>query len=246
MIRSFFVRALDVWQDAFRLFWLAPIIPLIAIVPEFIQHVVEVQIGMFESRDAAIALANDPTRWAFGYAKLAGYLIAILLTIRFFAARRAGQKWWSASGLAWRVLAIAFAANVAISAALAGVEFLLEGAPDITKQIITLAVTIATMPFLVWLVAGLVGDKAASIVQLYRTGWLAALRIVVFSAMVLLPLMWLHGANHDWAFGAASPIAWSLMVFDSLLVGLLAAAWGAAIHHGYIKLTESTDRVTAE
>ena len=45
--------------------------------------------------------------------------------------------------------------------------------------------------------------------------------------------MWLHSQNHYWAMGQSDALIWMLMVFDSLVVGLLAVAWGTAIHHGY-------------
>lgn len=212
--------------------------------PELAQHIVEIQIGMFESREAGIALSSDPTRWAFGYAKLAGYLIAILLTVRFWAAHKAGEAWWSPKGVAWRVLGLAILANIAVTAAITGLEYVLADARETIKQTATAIISIATLPVLVWLIAGLVGDKQANLSQMYRTGWLAGLRIVVYSAMVLLPLMWLHGENHDWAFGASTPMVWGLMIFDSLVIGVLALAWGTALHHGYYKLDEPTDKVT--
>ena len=83
------------------------------------------------------------------------------------------------------------------------------------------------------LVAGLVGDRKATIGSVYRSGWGAALRIVLLSAVVLVPLMAWHSFNHALAIGAHPALVWGLMVFDSLLIGLLAAGWGTAIHHGY-------------
>lgn len=238
MIPALVRRLLGVCRDAFRLWWLAPAIPLIAVIPEFVQHVVEIRIGMFDSREAAQSLANDPTRWAFGYAKLAGYLIAILAAARFWAARAQGLAWYSPWGIAWKVFGLALLLNALVTAVLAAAEQPLQAAlGKAGSGIVSVGLTLATLPLLVLLVAGLVGDSKATLASVYRTGWGAALRIVLLSAAVLVPLMWLHGVNHDLAFGAHPALVWALMVFDSLVVGLLATGWGTAIHHGYRRLS---------
>ena len=236
MIKAFGRRIIEVLRDSGRLWLLAPLIPLIAIVPEFIQHVVEIQLGMFESIEKGRIVSQDATRWAFGYAKLTGYLLAILATIRFWAARREGLSWWSPKGIAWKVLGIAFVANVVVAVLGEGVKYLTEGMGEIAMQTAEVAFFIVTLPIFVFLVAGLVGDRDASLRSIYRTGWWAALRIVILSAIVLVPLMWLHSQNHVWAMGQSDAIVWGVMVFDSLVVGLLAGAWGTAIHHGYRSL----------
>lgn len=244
MIGALARRLLHSLRDAFRLWWLAPAIPLIAVIPEFVQHVVEIQIGMFDSREAGKALANDPTRWAFGYAKLAGYLIAILAAARFWAARAQGLAWYSPWGIAWRVFGIALVFNglfMAASAALA--EPMQNALGETAANAISLALNLITLPLLVLLVAGLVGDGKATLASVYRTGWGAALRIVLLSALVLVPLMALHRVNHDLAFGAHPALVWALMVFDSLVIGLLATGWGTAIHHGYRPLERDPGQV---
>lgn len=237
MIGALVRRLLHVLRDAFRLWWLAPAIPLIAVIPEFAQHVVEINIGMFDSREAAKALSDDPTRWAFGYAKLTGYLIAILAATRFWAARRQGLAWYSPWGIAWKVFGLALVLNGLFMALSAVFADPLKGAVgEMATNAISLALNLVTLPLLVLLVAGLVGDKSATLASVYRTGWGAAFRIVLFSAVVLVPLMALHSYNHELAFGAHPALVWALMVFDSLLIGLLAAGWGTAIHHGYLSL----------
>ncbi|MFN3511007.1 MAG: hypothetical protein ACK4ZA_06600, partial [Tsuneonella troitsensis] len=61
MIGALIRRTRDVAVDSFRIWWLAPVIPLIAVLPEFAQHVAEVRLGMFDSIEQARAIANDPT-----------------------------------------------------------------------------------------------------------------------------------------------------------------------------------------
>ena len=242
MIKAFARRIVEVLRDSGRIWLLAPVIPLIAIVPEFIQHVAEINLGMFDNIETARAVSNGETRWAFGYAKLAGYLIAILAAIRFWAARREGLPWWSMKGIAWKVFGIALVANIVVGLASTGLEIGTAHYGETTVQVISIAFSIITLPIFVMLIAGLVGDRSATLASVYRSGWGAALRIVIFSAIVLVPLMWLHSQNHVWAMGADKALVWALMVFDSLVVGLLAGAWGTAIHHGYRPLSEPLDK----
>ena len=238
MIGALLRRARDVAVDSFRIWWLAPLIPLIAVLPEFAQHVAEVRLGMFDSIEQARAIANDPTRWAFGYAKIAGLVVAILATVRFWAAHRQGVSWLSPQGIAWRVLALGIVANVAVTVLGSLLESAVAGLSEATVLVITALFSVATLPLVILVVAGFAGDREANLRSVYTKGWLAALRILAFSAMVIAPLMWLHNLNHQWAMGADPALLWALMIFDSLVVGLLAVGWGTAIEHGYRPLDD--------
>ncbi|MAQ65374.1 MAG: hypothetical protein CMN69_01555 [Sphingomonadaceae bacterium] len=221
------------FRDGLRIWLLAPIIPALIVLPEFAQHVAEIQIGMFDSRDAGRALANDPTRWAFGYAKLTGLLLAILATVRFWRAAKNGGHWWDLRPIAWRNLLIAV-----VWIALTGLpDLLLEsGIGEQITGLINIALGLATLPLLVLLVHGLSGNRDASLRSVFHHDWLAAVRVVAFTATVWIPLPNLHGKNHDWASGAPDALVWILMIFDSIVVGFLATLAGTAIHHGALPL----------
>ncbi len=62
-----------------------PLVLAIAVVPEFLQHIMEIHLGMFVSIEQFRALANDQLRWGCGYAKVAGFVIAILAVARFWS-----------------------------------------------------------------------------------------------------------------------------------------------------------------
>ena len=86
--------------------WLAPAVLALVVIPEFAQHVVEIRIGMFESAEAARSLQNEPTRWAFGYIKIAGLVLTFLAAARFWWTREHGGRWWDVRDLAWSRLAL--------------------------------------------------------------------------------------------------------------------------------------------
>ena len=226
-----FKRFADVLRDGISLFWIAPVIAALVVVPEFIQHVAEINIGMFASKEAFNSLAADPRRMVWGVLKIVGLFLCIMAAARFWGARDRGQKWWDIRGLAWRNFWIAIV--LLVITAIPG--FVL---PSITgkqvSDVVSIVIGIATLPLLALLIAGLIGDRDTGLAAIYRSGWLATLRILVFTAAVWVPLQWLHELNHQWAMGQSAAAVWALMVFDSLVVGALAMLAGTAMHHGYV------------
>lgn len=230
MIRSIPGDFLAVLRDGVRIWWLAPLIPLLVVVPEAIQHVAEIRIGMFDNIEIARTVADDPRRMVWGYLKIAGLVLAILAGARFWSARVEGRRWWDVRGLAWRPLALGVA-GFAI-AAMPGL-LLQPLIGEYRAFWIDTILTLATLPTFVLIAAGLAGDDTLTLRRAFTWGWFAALRILLFIAVTWAPIAWLHALNHRWAMGSDPMLVWSLMAFDSLVVGLLATMAGTAIHHGF-------------
>lgn len=212
------------------LMWKAPLVMALVVVPEFLQHVAEIRLGMFDSKAQAIAVANDPTRWAFGYAKIAGLVLTFFAAARFWAAREKGVAWYRLSDIAWGRFALGFL----LFGLLPAVPGLF--AAQVGKGVadgIGLALTIALIPALFLLLAGLFGDRTTSVAAMWRRSWPWAVLTVLLLVLAFMPAQWLHGMNHKWAFGAQPALVWALMIFDSLLVGLLAGLTGTALYLGY-------------
>ncbi|RDC60769.1 hypothetical protein HME9302_01985 [Alteripontixanthobacter maritimus] len=227
------IRFLAALRDGFALWWLAPLVPLIVVIPEFVQHIAEIELGMFASAAAFSELAQDPTRLMFGSLKLIGLLLAILAALRFFGAREQGLPWWNLHGVLWGRLLVSL-----VLLGLAGVPGMVMGESfgTLPRQLVDIVLTIATLPLLTWLVSAIIGDREMTFARIWTAGWLPALRIAVFMAVVFAPLQLLHMALHDWALGAASWLVWALMVFDAAVVGLMATMVGSAAYHGYSKV----------
>lgn len=213
----------DTAQDSLRLWRIAIWVPLLVVVPEFIQHAAEINLGMFDSREAARALSSDPQRMLFGAVKVAGLFAAILAAVAVWA-RRAGSR------PIWRAVAIALVWNLAATALFYVLERVI---PANVWTVLNPVLMVATLPLLVLLVGALLGDAAMSMGAAYRRGWLIMLRMALLLPLGWLPLSWLHGRNHLWAMGQDSWIVWALMTFDALAVGVMACWAGTAIHHGY-------------
>ena len=210
------------------LLWLAPIIPLIAILPEFAQHVAEVQLGMFESEEAFAAQAMSAERWLFAYFKIAGLFIAILAAARYWGGAR--KLWWDLRGVAWKQLLIALALNIAVTAIGLAIAHAFDHDVPVAINILY---QIAILPLLIYFFGPLIGDRTMTLRRAYTYGWFAALLAGAYALVTFGPAQLLHQYNHDLALGQGEVIVWMLMVFDSVLVGLMACWLGTALAAGY-------------
>ncbi|KHK89546.1 hypothetical protein [Novosphingobium malaysiense] len=229
VVKREFAAFLATQRDSFLLWRLAPIVPLIAILPEFAQHVVEVRIGMFENGDAFRALAVDPQRMASAAIKVAGLIICVVMAALVWANRERGTRLWSFAAIGWRQVLVGFA--IQIVASLPGM--LTAGISPQAATLVAAVLTVASLPGLVLMIGGLVGDRQTGLAQVYSRGWGQALRIAVHFGPGWVLLQAVHNWNHMAALGRPDSLVWSLMAWDALVVGLMATLAGTAMHHGY-------------
>ncbi|WP_447728394.1 hypothetical protein [Sphingomonas koreensis] len=220
----------DTYRRGFLLLALAPLAAGLVVLPEFAQHVVEIQNGMFDSRASADAFGNSQLRWSFGYVKLAGLALAYLACARFWWAREHGGRWWWPADIAWKRLLGGLLLIALVSAS----TWPLRGhVPDTWLDGADIALSLLTLPLIFYLLSGLFGDTSIPLATMFRRSWpWAALSALLFAAAFLPPQL-LHGLLHKWAIGQNRTVIWLLMTIDSLLIGLLASLVGAALFVGY-------------
>lgn len=219
------------YPTAIRIIWIAPIIFLIAAIPEFMQHVAEIKMGMFSSIEQAKIVANSPERWAFGYAKIAGLVIALLLTTRFLGLGQSMRK-------AIRPTPYWLGRTVILIAGMLGFGYGLEWLSSQTetngvKLLLDAVSWIIQFGFILLIAAALVEDRDMTVRKAFGLYLPSSLLIGVCFFAVMLPLQFVHSYNHKFAMGQPGIIVWALMIWDSLLVGLMATGMGAAIWTGY-------------
>ena len=220
----------DLYPRGISMLWLAPAVLALVVVPEFLQHVAEINLGMFDSRDSARAVGGDPLRWAFGYAKIAGLVLTFLAAARFWWVRGRDERWWDVRTIAWG----RFLLGLLLFGGLPLLGELIEPLAGTTaKDVATWLLTFAALPFALLMLAGLFGDRQPTLRQMFIRGWPALLILCVLLPLAFAPAQILHGYNHRWAFGAEPVLVWTLMIFDSLVVGLLAGLTGTALYLGY-------------
>ena len=222
---------LATFRDGPRLWWLAPLIPLFAFLPEFFQHCAEIKLGMFASPAAFKALQNDPTRWGFGYAKIAGLFLAIFASARYWTLPEQDRsRWWDPRTVAWRQLLLGIGIEVAVTAAV----YVLK--PIISTnafKALDLASQLATLPVIVLIFGAFCGDSTVSLRQSYRSGWWQGLAMAALFLLAMLPAQYLHRLDHTLAMGAPSPAVWALMTWDAVLVSFMACWAGTGLAAGY-------------
>ena len=206
-----------------RMFWIAPAIVAIAVLPELVQHGAEMKLGMFASKEAFRALANDPTRWAFGYAKIAGLWLGILLTVRFLAS----ENWRGVFRMPLRdlgrlVLAI-------------GTTLLVDEALKRAGQAVGAATAFGALSaFLqagltLYVVAIVASERTIDLRGAFWRFLPTSLLLTLLMAVAFVPAQALHTANHLLAMGRPMGVVGAIMLFDSLLVGLMATLIGSAM-----------------
>lgn len=237
-------RALaELYPRALALFVRAPWIMALVVVPEFVQHVVEIRLGMFADAESFRAASADPARMRFGYAKLAGLVLAMLAAARWWWTRERGGHWADPRDLAWSRLLAGLVVFIGVPS-LAG---LAEGAgPGWLYHALAWGTSIAVLPMLWLLLAGLFGDRATPLASMWTRGWPWLLLCLLLLVLAFAPAQWLHQSLHGWALGRAPAAIWTLMGLDALLVGLLAGLVGTALYLGYEAFVASGGRPADE
>lgn len=230
VLRTIIAAIGEYFTRGVSLFWIGPIVVALVVLPEFAQHVAEIHLGMFDSRDIARGVANDPLRWAFGYAKIAGLVLAFIASARFWWCRTHGGRWYDLRQIGWRCLLLGFVLFMAIGSVTELVQPLTGQKAPIAAVVIA---SLLSLPFLFVMLAGLFGDRETSLRTLIVNSWPWLLLLALLLPLGFAPLMWLHNCNHLWALGAPDAAVWALMVFDSLVVGLMASSVGAAMFVAY-------------
>ncbi|GAA4001834.1 hypothetical protein [Sphingomonas humi] len=206
-----------------RMFWVAPAIVAVTVLPELLQHAAEMKLGMFESRQAFRALAMDPTRWFFAYGKIAGLWLGILLTVRFLA--KGG----------WRGMFRMPLADLARIVVAGGGTVLVDEALKLAGDTVGAAMAFGALSaFLqagltLYVVALVAGEEAIDLPGAFWRFLPTSALLVLLMAVAFVPAQALHTGNHLVAMGQPLPVVGLIMLFDSLLVGLMATLIGSAM-----------------
>ena len=209
-----------------------PLLALVPIVFELIQHAVEVHIGMYDSIASAKAVEHHPLRMGFGMLKVAALTLPFYWVVRFLPQRDARFARMP-DRAAIRLFAVYFAFNIALAA------IQLFGLPQ-SGAVLAVSFVVGTIignVLLAWGVAASLGNPAigprGSIAIMARhVPWTFA-----FTLVVLLPLMIPHYGFA--ALGLVGPrmLLWPGLIVDSLLVGWLTAVMAAGGYYAAVRAT---------
>ncbi|MEG3178356.1 hypothetical protein U1872_19100 [Sphingomonas sp. RB3P16] len=195
-----------------------PLLTLVPVLFEILQHVVEVKIGLYASVAAAKALEHDPWRMGFGLLKVAALTLPGYWIVRFLAWRdpaRAARLETPAVQLFAVVLAMQL-----VSAVLQLFVFSRNGWVLLAAFVVLQIVSVALHP---WFVAAALGNRAIGprrsvAIMPRQIPW-----SFVFMIVAMLPLMIPHYVFGALAIIGPKPLLWPILLVDSVLVGWLSA-----------------------
>jgi hypothetical protein len=222
----------EVYAGAWRYALACPLLFAVPVVVEFIQHVIEIRIGMYDSIAAAQAVEADGARLGWGVVKtlsltLAGYWVArfLLLPGGAAVARRLDPL---AARLYFRVMlwglaqtALSLWGGDAMGSAGLGAYAMGAG---IALAVTSLLLNIMLAP---WMVGAALGNSGPGFLRSIRLVGLDVWWGFGLTVLAILPPMVLHYGLALMAIGAAPAAAWAIMAVDALLVGYLAAILAA-------------------
>ena len=221
-------------HDSYRLggktMIVAPAIVALVVVPEFVQHIVEITMGMFDSRATAHVLAQSPLRWDFGYVKLAGFLLAMIFTARLWAMEGSVSRAVRIAPLALGLIILSIAVFMFVGF---GIQIAGRAIGPRAEALALIVSGVLQLMVIVWVVGQVIEDHTVtlwgSLTSYVPTAGVMA--ILLFAAFA--PSQALHGLDHKLAMEQPRAIVWALMTFDAIVVGLLAALVGSAMFVGY-------------
>ena len=228
-IRRFFADLAGTYLDSVRAMKALPWLFAAIVLWEFAQHVVEVRIGMFASKDAARAVGDHGARMAFGWIKMISIYVGMFFVIRHFAGQRDGRRLDPNGQAAKRFAPYLVYSLIAFAAIFYARQLVAEPQVDTLRTSVGLAQMLIEPLIMIWVVAaatdGRIGGPIGSIRQ---TGLLYLLALPLF-LLIRAPVSLLHAALNDWAMGTEGAQLWSLLAIDSLVVGVIVAIVPAAM-----------------
>ncbi|MBX9859806.1 MAG: hypothetical protein K2Y20_09485 [Sphingomonas sp.] len=199
------------------------------VVPEALQHVVELGMGIFESPEAARALQNNPLRMAFGMLKVVAFVMAIVAFARFHALGSVR----AALLPGWRMVVTVVVAVVlwnALGFALQWVQHALD--VGVLASIVVAVNWASQLLLLLPIIALLLDDRSRPVWQHVRR-WPAFVAMALLLPLAFAPAWLLHSVTHRLALRTPFAADVALMAFDAVLIGLLASLTGAALVRGF-------------
>lgn len=206
---------------------LCPLLFLVPVAVEMVQHIVEIQAGMYVDRAGLLAAESDKLRLAIGHVKVIALFLTGYWAARFLvfgddpaAARRIDRQAVRlfVPVMAWGLFWLIFVQDGPFIARAAGIG----GDPAVPIMVSGLIVSLLFEPLLsAWKIAAAAGNRAIGFVRSIRLVGRTYLRAIILSLLAMLPLMVAHYALAIVAVGSAPTLVWALMAVDSVLVGYL-------------------------
>lgn len=224
----------EVFVRSGRYALLCPLLFLVPVAVEMVQHAVEIRAGMYVDIAGLKAAEGDALRLIVGHVKVIALFLTGYWAARFLvfgddpvAARRIDPVAVRlfVPVMVWSLFWLILVQDVPLIADAAGIS----GNVAAWVLILSLIVSLLFEPLLsAWKTAAAAGNPAIGFVRSIRLMRGVYLYAVILSLLAMLPLMVAHYALALVAVGKAPAVVWAVMALDSLLVGYLGVVMVAA------------------
>ena len=227
--RRFFADLAGSYLDSLHALKALPWLFAAIIAWEFAQHVVEVRIGMFANEEAARAVSQDGTRMVFGWLKMLSIYIGAFFVVRHFAGNRDGRPLAPTATAARRFAPYVVYSLFMFAAIFYAHNFVSEDRVDTLRTIVGLSQVLIEPLMMAWVVAAASDNRISGpLASARQTGWLYLLALP-FYLLTRVPVSLLHQELNQRAIGTQGTELWSILVVDSVVVGVIVAITPAAM-----------------
>jgi len=221
-----------VHAGAWRYMLACPLLFAVPVLVEFVQHVIEMRIGMYDGIAAAQAVEAHPARLGWGLVKTLSLVAALYWVSRFLVLPGGAARAARLDPVAVRLFGL-----VVLWSLVWTVPMIWGGqwmdAAGLGDQALAVGIAVGLILFVLdallapWKVGAAVGNAGLGFVRSIRLVGLNVFWAMAFIIAALLPPMIVHYALALLAIGAAEGVAWPLLALDALVVGWLGAVMAA-------------------
>jgi len=222
------------YRGSFAFLIACPLLAMIPVAFELLQHVVEVRLGMYDSVQAAQALDGNSIRMAFGFLKTVALTVPYYWVTRWLATRD------SRFAAQFDLAAVRpFSGFLLVMVVLTAVQLFALPRTGTATAIAFVAGVIVSVLLAGWGIASALGN--ARIGPLKSAAIMGRQLLWTFALFVLgmLPLMVPHYAFAILAILGPKALLWPVLIVDSLLVGWLTALLIAMAYFAVKRATDS-------
>lgn len=190
---------------------------------EFAQHILEVRIGFFESREMARAVESDPTRMVLGWIKMALVYLGGFLVIRYLVNERSERTvapWTKALPRYLPYLAYSLFVFAMIFYAK---QIVPQDHVTTLRTVVGLTHVALEPALMMWIVAAASdGQIRGPLASIRQTGLLYLYALPLFF-IARIPVNAAHQLLNRSARGEPPEILWPMLLIDAVVVGLIVA-----------------------
>lgn len=190
---------------------------------EFVQHIIEVQLGFYDSPEAARAVANDASRMVFGWIKMVAVYVGGFFVIRYLCWQNRDATISPLVPAFLRYLPYILYSLIQFGLVFYAPQIVPAAHTNTLRAVVGLGQVIIEPMLMFWIVAAATdGAVKTPVGSVQMMGWLYFWAFVLYF-VARLPVNLLHQFLNRYAMGQSDIVLWTLLALDALVVGMIIA-----------------------